>query len=114
MAELKFANHGQERDLICTEQEREIFEIIKCVCDADGLDSELIQLVRKSDNYVSVVMPSSKGYGDMDLARMKFTNRAKWIQLAPEFNKVKITDPEDVSVMAEDVRNAYRFNEPYL
>lgn len=114
MTEIRFANHGQERDLICTEQEREIFEIIQSICEAVGLDSELIQLVRKSDNYVSVVLPSSKGYGDIDLARMKFTNRAKWIQLAPEFNKVKITDPEDVSVMAEDVRNAYRFNEPYL
>jgi hypothetical protein len=26
MAELKSANHGQDRDLIFTEQEREIFE----------------------------------------------------------------------------------------
>jgi hypothetical protein len=112
--EFKFSNYGQDRDLICTEQEREIFEIIQSVCEAGGLDSELIQLVRKSDNYVSVVMPSSKGFGEMDLARIKFTNRAKWIQLAPEFSKVIITTPEDVSVMIEEVRNAYRFNEPYL
>lgn len=107
-------NYGQERDLICTEQEREIYDIIRSVCDDVNLESDYIKLIRRSDNYVSVVMPSSKGYGDMDLARMKFTNRAKWIQLAPEFNKVKITTPEDVSVMAESVRNAYRFNEPYL
>ena len=107
-------NYGQERDLICTEQEREIYDIIRSVCDDVNLESDYIKLIRRSDNYVSVVMPSSKGYGDMDLARVKFTNRAKWIQLAPVFEKVKIITPEDVAEMAESVRNAYRFNEPYL
>lgn len=111
---ITFNNYGQERDLICTEQEREIFDIIRSVCDDDNLESDKINLMRKSDNYVSAVMPSSKGYGDMDLARIKFTNRAKWIQLAPEFEKIKISSPEDVAEMAEDVRDAYRFNEPYL
>jgi hypothetical protein len=111
---VKIVGGGNNHELICTEEEREIFDIIRSVCDDDNLESDNIKLMRKSDNYVSVVMPSSKGYGNMDLARVKFTNRAKWIQLAPEFEKVKITTPEDVSVMAEDVRNAYRFNEPYL
>ena len=108
------SNYGQERDLICTEQEREIYDIIRSICDDVNLESDYIKLIRRSDNYVSVAMPSSKGYGDMDLARVKFTNRAKWIQLAPEFEKVKINTPEDVAEMAESVRNAYRFNEPYL
>lgn len=111
---ITFNNYGQDRSLICTEEEREIFDIIRSVCDDDNLESDNIKLMRKSDNYVSVVMPSSQGYGDMDLARIKFTNRAKWIQLAPAFGKIKISSPEDVAEMAEDVRNAYRFNEPYL
>ena len=111
---IKFNNYGQDRSLICTEQEREIYDIIRSVCDDDNLESDFIKLKRKSDSYVSVVMPSSQGYGDMDLARIKFTDRAKWIKLAPDFDKIKISDPEDVAEMAEDVRNAYRFNEPYL
>ena len=108
------SNYGQERELNCTEQEREIYDIIRSVCDDDNLESDYIKLMRKSDSYVSVVMPSSQGYGEMDLARIKFTDRAKWIKLAPEFDKITISDPEDVAKMAENVRNAYRFNEPYL
>ena len=111
---VKIANYGQERDLDCTEQEREIYDIIRSVCDDDNLDSKNIKLIRKSGSYVSVVMPSSQGYGEMDLARVKFTDRAKWIKLAPEFDKIAISDPEDVAEMAENVRDAYRFNEPYL
>ena len=108
------SNYGQDRDLNCTEQEREIFDIIRSVCDDDNLDSDNIKLIRKSDSYVSAVMPSSQGYGEMDLARIKFTDRAKWIKLAPDLDKVTISDPEDVAEMDEDVRAAYRFNEPYL
>ena len=108
------SNYGQERDLKCTEQEREIFDIIRSLCDDENLDSDNIKLMRKSGSYVSAVMPSSQGYGEMDLARIKFTDRAKWIKLAPDFDKVTISDPEDVAKMDEDVRAAYRFNEPYL
>ena len=111
---VKIANYGQERDLKCTDQECEIFDIIRSVCDDENLESDYIKLMRKSDSYVSAVMPSSQGYGEMDLARIKFTDRAKWIKLAPDFDKVAISDPEDVAKMADDVRSAYRFNEPYL
>lgn len=111
---VKIANYGQKRELDCTDQEREIFDIIRSVCDDENLESDYIKLIRKSDSYVSAVMPSSQGYGEMDLARIKFTDRAKWIKLAPDFDKITISDPEDVAKMAEDVRSAYRFNEPYL
>lgn len=103
------SNYGQERDLVCTEPEREIFDIICKICGPEHL-----RLIRRSDNYVSAVMPSSKDYGDMDLARIKFTDRAKWIQFAPDFDKVKLSAPEDVADMADAVLAAYRFNEPYL
>lgn len=114
MTELKFANYGQKRDVNATEAELDIFHIIRSVCDDDNCDANNIELKRKSDNYVSAVMPSSKGYGDMDLARFKYTDRAKWIKLAPDFEKIPLTSTEDVAKIADFVRNAYRFNEPYL
>lgn len=108
------SNYGQERELNCTDQEHEIYDIIRSVCDDDNLESDYIKLMRKSGDYVSVVMTSSQGYGDMDLARIKYTSRAKWIKLAPEFEKIKLNTTEDVATLAEAVRTAYRFNEPYL
>ena len=66
--EINFGNYGQERDLICTEQEREIFERVR----AEFPDEDL-RLVRVSDNYVTIK------FGDWDILRLKFTNRAKWI-----------------------------------
>lgn len=114
MTELKFANYGQSRDVNCTEHECEIYDIIRSICDDVNLESDYIKLMRKSDSYVSVVMPSSQGYGEMDLARVKYTDRAKWIKLAPDFEKVKLNDTEDVAKMAERVWAAYRFNQPYL
>ena len=65
---VQFANYGQERERIATEAELEIFDIL-CTLSGD----EDLRLVRKSDNYVSAVL------GDWDLARFKYTNRAKWI-----------------------------------
>ena len=109
---IHFTNYGQQRDLICTEQEREIFDIIRSLVDDDGLDSDKLELIRKSDNYVSVVMQSEE-YGPMDVARIKFTNRAKWIWTM-DTDKVKISDPEDVTQYAEAFCNGYRFNEQYL
>lgn len=81
------ANYGQERDLVCTEEERKIFKII---CEISGSN---LELVRRSDNYVSAVL------GEWDVARIKYTNRAKWIQF-PIFDrgsaKHRITSVEDV------------------
>lgn len=108
------SNYGQVRDINATEAELDIFHIIRSVCDDDNCDANNIELMRKSDSYVSAVMPSSKGYGDMDLARFKYTDRAKWIKLAPNFEKIPLTSTEDVAKMADFVCNAYRFNEPYL
>lgn len=111
---LKFADHGQERDLICTEEEREIFDIVRSLCDDVNLDSDLLELARKSENYVSIVM-RSKNNDLIDVARLKFTNRAKWLKIHPRFEKLPIEDPEDVArLYADDVREAVRFNLRYL
>lgn len=71
---LEFTNYGQQRDLICTEEERQIFSILQELAGTD------LELVRKSDNYVTALL------GEWDLARIKYTNRAKWIQF-PIFDR---------------------------
>lgn len=105
-----FGNYGNERDLVCTEEERIIFRIISYICEENKLDVAPLRLTRTSDNYVSAVM----GADALDVARIKYTNRAKWIKIGPEFKKADISRPEDVLNMSQDVVNAYRFNEPYL
>ena len=111
---VQFAHYGENRPVNETDQEREIYDIIRSLLDDYNLESDVLCLVRKSDSYVSACMESSGDYGQMDLARFKFTDRAKWIKICPEFNKVIITCPDDVTKYAEELCAAYRFNEPYL
>lgn len=90
---VKVSNYGQERERIATESELEIFEIVRELSDREEL-----QLVRKSDNYVSAVI------GDWDLARFKYTSRAKWIMFPVVESgsvKNKISDPQDVRSFAD-------------
>ena len=108
------SNYGQERDANCTEQEREIYDIIRSLLDDYNLESDVLRLVRKSDSYVSAVMESSGDYGLMDLARIKYTDRVKWIKIGPDFEKIALHDTEDVTKYADELCGAYRFNEPYL
>ena len=84
--EIQFANYGQERDINATEEELKIFELLK---EATGRD---LHLVRRSDSYVTAVF---KGW---DLARFKYTPRAKWIafptvEVGPP--KHRITNPDE-------------------
>lgn len=95
---INFTNYGQERERIATESEIKIFELLKEITLADDL-----QLVRKSDNYVSAVI------GDFDLARFKYTPRAKWITFPlsdHRTEKLKINDPDDVRTFAELAENS--------
>ena len=88
-ASINLAHYGEERERIATESELEVFEQIKKIVDRDD-----VELVRRSDNYVSAVI------GMWDLARIKFTPRAKWVafptaEAGPP--KHRITAPEDVA-----------------
>lgn len=90
---IQFLNYGQERERIATESELEIFDLLRSMANRDSLE-----LVRKSDNYVSAVL------GDWDLARFKYTPRAKWISfptIEAASAKHKITDPSDVASFAD-------------
>ena len=109
---LTFQNHGQERDLICTEEEREIFHNVCGIIAEAGLNPDLLKFVRKSDNYVSIVMESEK-YGSMDVARVKYTNRSKWIWTQAT-GRVSISHPSDVASVADELAESFRFNSKYL
>ena len=90
---LDFANFGQERERIATESELAIFEHLK-----EMAETEDMELVRKCDDYVTAVF---KGW---DLARFKYTPRAKWVAFpSTERGTTKhyIESPEDVREYAD-------------
>lgn len=92
---ITFQNYGQERERIATESELEIFEHLKALPGCED-----IRLVRKSDNYVTAV------FGDWDLARFKYTPRAKWITfptIEPSKMKHQLETPENVAELADIV-----------
>ena len=86
MEYFKIANYGQEREINATDEEIKIFEALR---EATGRD---LRLVRRSDSYVTAAL------GEWDLARFKYTSRAKWIafpavEVGPP--KHKITHPDE-------------------
>ena len=112
--EIKFQNYGQARTINPTDGEIAIYEnIVKVLSDAE-LDTTCMEFIRKSDSYVSACMKSNSGYDYMDVARFKYTDRAKWIKTGVDFNKFKISDPDDVLDLSEELITNYRYNEPYL
>ena len=111
---VQFAHYGESRDVDCTNAEYEIFHIIRSRLDDMNYNTDCLKLVRKSDSYVSAVMESSGDYGLMDLARFKYTDRAKWIKICPEFDKIVLHSVEDVAGLSDAIFTGYRFNEPYL
>ena len=93
---IKFAHYGEERPFNATDEEVQIYDIIR-----ELFPDEKIIFVRKSDNYLTAVCHS------MDIARFKFTKKAKWIQLPYVLDdKVKLTDPEDVRQIRSDLERA--------
>lgn len=95
MDNLIFANFGQERDVNATVEELKIFEMLKSVA------GENLNLTRKSDSYLTAMI------GETDVARFKYTNRAKWI-LFPytESEKIKLTDLSSVVSLSDKIRSA--------
>ena len=87
---------GAEKDLICTEEERMVFEEIKKMLGTDELE-----LIRKSNDYVTAAV------GDWDLVRIKYTNRAKWVTFPLLSNeKIRMESPEDVQEMASYISDS--------
>ncbi len=91
---LRFAHYGDEREVNATDEEDQIFDVIRSMVT----DPEQLELVRKSDSYVTAVI------GEWDLARFKYTDRAKWIifpNVEAKAQKHYIEDPEDVLSFAD-------------
>lgn len=89
---------GGERDLICTEEEREIYDEICSFFDDNEIDRELLRLVRVSDNYLTIKL------GEWDLVRYKYTTRAKWLSfpsIESGSNRHEIEAPEDALNLAD-------------
>ena len=85
---IEFANYGQKRELNATEEEEKIFQIL---CEMTG---EPLELIRRSDSYVSACL------GEWDLARFKFTKRARWVMFPTaeaKQAKHRIMIPDDVT-----------------
>lgn len=102
--EIKFADYGQERDVNATDEELKIFEVLR---DATALD---LRLARKSDSYVTAVL------GEWDLARFKYTSRAKWIafpvvEVGPP--KHRISRPDDAAGFADLIAESLSVIEKY-
>ncbi len=106
MEEIKFANYGQNREVTATDGEKEIFRLIMEILADEGIDTSKFGLVRKSDNYVTAALLLDDP-GQLDLARKKFTDRAKWIWTSYD-GKVKIQEPEDVREYADAFLNDYK------
>lgn len=90
---IKIANYGQDRDVNATDEEIKIFEALQAATGRPDL-----RLVRRSDSYVTAAL------GDWDLARFKYTPRAKWIafptvEVGPP--KHRITHPGEAVNFAE-------------
>ena len=98
----EFAHYGEKRELNATDEELIVAdEIVKILPPADDYD-----IVRKSDNYITLTMSG------LDLARIKFTEKAKWVNIcAVDLGKVKrrIEKPEDVQQFKDDFKKSYDF-----
>lgn len=110
---VKLSGGGYGNELICTEEEREIYDVIRSLCDDNNYDSERLELVRRNKEHITIIIRSDDGT-PLELARLKFTNRAKWIRFCPEFEKIELIDVEDVANYTELIWDAYAFNEPYI
>ncbi len=104
MEYFKIANYGQEREINATDKEIKIFEALR---EATGRD---LRLVRRSDNYVTAVL------GEWDLARIKYTSRAKWISfptVEAGATKHKITHPGEAVSFAELIADSLAHIDKY-
>ena len=85
---------GGPRDLVCTEEERQIFEVIKSIFLDYDPDENALELMRLSDNYLTAK------YGEWDLARFKYTIRSKWIL----FPAIESSSERHLISSADDVK----------
>ena len=93
MTGFKIAHYGEPRGFVPTDEEQEIFDLIGELTQAKRLN-----FVKKSQNYVSAVI------GPTDVARFKFTKKAKWILLPYVWEeKAYIDEPDDIRLFKDEL-----------
>lgn len=93
---LDFAHYGEERELNTTDGEQLIADYITTLCPS-------CRIVRKSDAYITAE------YRGVDVARFKFTVRAKWL-LFPYLSNCKkryFEKIEDLTGFEDDIIKSY-------
>lgn len=104
MTDIKFAHYGERRDLNATDEEKTIFEILQ------QMSPNELEFCRVSESYVTAKL------GDWDVARFKYTDRARWIKFPTvESSKEKhvLDSPDDVREFDELVRTTLAHIEKY-
>lgn len=90
---VQFANYGQNRDVNATDEEVRIYDQLRTISGAENLE-----LVRRSDSYVTAAI------GDTDVARFKYTARAKWIRFPyVNDNKIPLASVESVADLHDSI-----------
>jgi len=123
---LYFSHYGEKRALEMNDDEKKVAEIaIGALIDA-GIDESVLDIVHKSNDYVTIV--AHEKY-DEDLLRLKYTPRTHWVSVPmtgedakanvdnPAFAaqknkrqffwKAKISSPEDVLQFIPFIVNSY-------
>lgn len=93
---ISFAHYGELRNLNATDEELEIFDLIREALVGTGPGE--VELVRKSDSYLTARI------GETDVARFKSTDRTKWI-LFPYLtgSKIRLSSPADVRGLSDKI-----------
>lgn len=98
----KFAHYGDSRELDATDDELELYETVCAILEDEGFDLDDICLVRKSDSYLTIAL------GETDVARIKFTDRVKWILFPYTRNeKIRIGSTSSANKYASEIVKAY-------
>lgn len=99
--ELKFAHYGEERETNATKDDMIIYEKLVSLLPEDDF-----RMVRKSDQYLTLML------GVWDIARFKWTKRAKWIKLPiidVGSKKRYLESVEDVVQHKDDLIASYEY-----
>lgn len=101
---IQFAHYGEKREVNPTVEEVDLFGQILSALHESGRDTSLVELVRKSDNYVTAQLYET------DICRFKFTDRAQWIELPYSetgHKKIRIDRVQDVRQYDEELGKHY-------
>lgn len=93
MEGITFSHYGELREVNANDEELQVISHLLELCKD-------LKICRKSDSYITAVL------GETDVARFKYTQRAKWIQFPYTAGKVKLSSTSDVLGMADLVAEA--------